>query len=97
MSSQARRQEMKWGDVKKWTFPPQNETKLTLDLFFFILHFTHLGAGGAYVPNAPPLSVWAWSRILVATDLTCASAAERRAVPLRFVGASERYVGGEAT
>ena len=28
--------------VKKWTFLPQNETKLMLDLFF-ILHFTYLG------------------------------------------------------
>jgi len=27
---------------KKWTFPPQNETKLMLDLFI-ILHFTYLG------------------------------------------------------
>jgi len=27
---------------KKWTFLPQNETKLMLDLFF-ILHFTYLG------------------------------------------------------
>jgi len=45
---------MKWGGcffVKKWTFPPQSETKLMLDLFF-ILHFTYLG--GAYAPNAPP-------------------------------------------
>ena len=38
--------EMKWGGggffVKKWAFPLQIETKLTLDLFF-ILHFTYLG------------------------------------------------------
>ena len=42
--SQARTQEMKWGVVfvKKYTFPPHNETKLMLDLFF-ILHFTYLG------------------------------------------------------
>jgi len=36
--------EMKWGVFfckKKWAFPLQNETKLTLDLFF-ILHFTYL-------------------------------------------------------
>jgi len=44
-------QEMKLGVFfcKKWTYPPQNETKLNqtfllgmLDLFF-ILHFTYLG------------------------------------------------------
>ena len=50
VGSQARRQEMKWGVFLqgneifflKWTFPPQNETKLMLDLFFILL-FTYLG------------------------------------------------------
>jgi len=37
---------------KKWTFPPQNETKLMLDLFF-ILHFTYLGGVHTH-PTHPP-------------------------------------------
>ena len=44
-----RRQEMKWGCFcKKWTFSPQNETKLMLDLFVILLtHPTHpLPPGG---------------------------------------------------
>jgi len=47
--------EMKWGGVfcKKWTFLPQNETKLMLDLFF-ILHFTYLGVR-THPTNPPPL------------------------------------------
>ena len=50
--------EMKCFFVKKWTFPPQNETKLMLDLFFILL-FTYLGGGVAYAPNAPPcLQAW---------------------------------------
>jgi len=39
--------------VKKWTFPPQSETKLMLDLFF-ILHFTYLGGVRTH-PTHPPL------------------------------------------
>jgi len=46
--------EMKQGVFcKKVDLYPQNETKLTLDLFF-ILHFTFFW-GGAYAPNAPSL------------------------------------------
>ena len=33
-ADQARREEMKWGVVKKWTFPPRNETKLNQTLLF---------------------------------------------------------------
>jgi len=39
-------QEMKWLGVlfvKKWTVPPQNETKMNQTLLF-ILHFTYWGA-----------------------------------------------------
>jgi len=56
VKKQACRQEMKWGGVffckKKWTLPPQNETKLNQTLFF---NFTFYSLGrGAYAPNAPP-------------------------------------------
>jgi len=36
---------------KKWTLPPQNETKLNQTLLFY---FTFYLFGGAYSPNAPP-------------------------------------------
>ena len=64
MTTQARRQEIKWGVLfckRKWKMGGVFCTKVDLSStqgalctvsVFFILHFTYLG--GAYAPNAPP-------------------------------------------
>jgi len=54
---------------KKWTFPPQNETKLMLDLFFYFTFYL-FGGGGVRTHPTHPLPTGLYPRLLCCQRLT---------------------------